>query len=86
MTVFMHLCAFRCVVQIKEQFDATSWGKKAIQTEKRKNLTDFDRFKCMLLRKQKSKVVGMEVHKLLAPHRAKQTAAQKAASAAKKQK
>lgn len=65
--------------KVQEQFDATSWGKKALQTKKRANTTDFDRFKCMLLRKQKSKVIGQEVHKLLAPVRAKSTAAQTAA-------
>eukprot|EP00457_Paulinella_chromatophora_P005038 gb/GEZN01005051.1/.p2 GENE.gb/GEZN01005051.1/~~gb/GEZN01005051.1/.p2 ORF type:complete len:138 (+),score=26.28 gb/GEZN01005051.1/:1080-1493(+) len=47
-----------------EEFQKTGWAKKIQNTELRKNLGDFDRFKLMLLRKKKSKIIRAEVKKL----------------------
>jgi large subunit ribosomal protein L14e len=40
------------------KWNATSWAKKIEKRSARANLSDFDRFKVMLGRKQKSKIVG----------------------------
>merc|ERR1712137_532888 len=46
------------------QFKATSWGKKWAAQAKRQNLSDFDRFQTMLLRKKRSDIIGRELAKL----------------------
>merc|ERR1711957_1114881 len=49
---------------IQGQWNKTSWAKKIVSADTRLNLTDFDRFKVMLLRKEKSRIVGKEFAKL----------------------
>lgn len=46
------------------QWSKTNWAKKAVKQELRRNLSDFDRFKVMLLRKKKSMLVNKEFSKL----------------------
>jgi len=50
--------------KLDEQFAKTSWAKKIARVEKRKNLSDFDRFKLMVLKKKKSLIIGRELGKL----------------------
>lgn len=38
--------------EIDSKFASSSWAKKNAQVERRKNLTDFERFKVMRLKKQ----------------------------------
>lgn len=53
------------VSQVAEQVAATSWGKKAAVAKKRADMNDFDRFKCMLLKQQKARVVNKAVKTLV---------------------
>jgi large subunit ribosomal protein L14e len=53
---------------VKGQFAKTSWAKKLDQRQKRKSLTDLDRFKVMLARKKKSTVVGKKFAKIRKAH------------------
>jgi len=64
------------------QWQKTSWARKIARTETRSNLGDFDRFKLMLLRKQKSQLIGREFGKLR--RAANPKAAAKKPAAAKK--
>ena len=43
--------------QVQEQWDATTWAKKLARKKTRANLTDFERFKLMVARKQKAALV-----------------------------
>jgi large subunit ribosomal protein L14e len=38
--------------EVEKKFEETSWAKKRDHSEKRRNLSDFDRFKVMRLKKQ----------------------------------
>jgi len=38
--------------KLDEKWNKTAWAQKHQRTEKRRNLTDFDRFKVMTLRKR----------------------------------
>ncbi len=38
--------------EVEKKFEETSWAKKRDQTDKRRNLSDFERFKVMRLKKQ----------------------------------
>ena len=75
-------------------FNASSWGRKLQSRSRRAALSDFDRFKVSLLRKQKSKILQKEVSKLkksaaggaAKPAAAKPAAAKASASAAGKKK
>lgn len=49
---------------IQEKWEATSWAKKIALRKKRAALNDFDRFKIMLAKKEKSRVVRQELRKL----------------------
>jgi large subunit ribosomal protein L14e len=49
---------------IQEKWEATSWAKKIALRKKRASLNDFDRFKVMLAKKEKSRVVRQELRKL----------------------
>ena len=49
---------------VLEQWKATSWARKAARHEQRTKLSDFQRFQLMILRKQRSKIVGGEYAKL----------------------
>lgn len=42
---------------ILAKWESTSWAKKLAAKRRRANLTDFDRFKVMVARKQKAKIV-----------------------------
>ncbi|RKP21758.1 RPL14A, partial [Rozella allomycis CSF55] len=50
--------------KIAEKWETTSWAKKLAVREKRAAMSDFDRFKAMLLKKQRRAVVGKEYGKL----------------------
>jgi large subunit ribosomal protein L14e len=41
-----------------DKWSATSWAKKLEAKKRRSNLGDFDRFKVMIAKKQKSKIVA----------------------------
>ena len=43
---------------IMEQWQKSAWAKKLDSKVKRANMNDFDRFKCMIAKKQKSKIVA----------------------------
>mmetsp|Transcript_1630 Transcript_1630/g.2423 ORF Transcript_1630/g.2423 Transcript_1630/m.2423 type:complete len:165 (-) Transcript_1630:226-720(-) len=45
-------------------WEASSWAKKLATKKKRANLTDFDRFKVMVARKQKSRIVAAKMKEL----------------------
>lgn len=45
---------------IDAKWAKTSWAKKKNARLKRANLTDFDRFKVMVLRKRRAKIIGGE--------------------------
>jgi large subunit ribosomal protein L14e len=49
---------------MQAQFDASTWGKKMARQQKRQNLTDFERFQVMVLRKKRSRIVSKAVSKL----------------------
>jgi large subunit ribosomal protein L14e len=49
---------------ILAKWESTSWAKKLAAKKKRANLTDFDRFKVMVARKQKSKIVKAKMAEL----------------------
>ena len=40
-----------------EKWNSTAWAKKLENKKKRANLSDFDRFKVMIAKKQKSKII-----------------------------
>jgi large subunit ribosomal protein L14e len=46
------------------KFNATAWAHKLRTRARRSELTDFDRFKVLLLRKQKRAIVGKEANAL----------------------
>mmetsp|Transcript_3360 Transcript_3360/g.7094 ORF Transcript_3360/g.7094 Transcript_3360/m.7094 type:complete len:133 (+) Transcript_3360:70-468(+) len=51
---------------IEEAWKASSWARKLARKEARKNLGDFDRFKVMVARKQKSKIVAAKMKSMKA--------------------
>eukprot|EP00462_Mataza_sp_D1_P001376 CAMPEP_0175093454 /NCGR_PEP_ID=MMETSP0086_2-20121207/3026_1 /TAXON_ID=136419 /ORGANISM="Unknown Unknown, Strain D1" /LENGTH=135 /DNA_ID=CAMNT_0016366427 /DNA_START=27 /DNA_END=434 /DNA_ORIENTATION=- len=50
--------------EIDTKWSQTSWAKKLAKQATRANLSDFDRFKVMCLRKKRSTVVGKALAKL----------------------
>ena len=50
----------------QEKWDSSSWAKKLNAKKTRKGLSDFQRFKVMVARKQKSQAVRKEMKKLKA--------------------
>ena len=48
------------------KWESSSWAKKLAAKKKRANLNDFDRFKVMVARKQKSKIIADKVNALSA--------------------
>lgn len=48
------------------KWQSTSWAKKLAAKQKRTKLSDFDRFKVMIARKQKSKIVNAKLASLKA--------------------
>ena len=51
---------------VKAKWEATTWAKKQAAKVKRASMTDFDRFKLMVARKQRSKAVKAAMSKLSA--------------------
>ena len=49
---------------IVAKFNQTAWAKKLETRKRRAELSDFDRFKVLLLRKQKRAILGKEVNAL----------------------
>ena len=45
------------ISKVAEKVAATAWGKRVAAQKTRANLSDFDRFKVMLLKKQKAAIV-----------------------------
>ncbi|EFW99226.1 ribosomal protein l14 [Grosmannia clavigera kw1407] len=52
--------------KVDEQWKASNWYKKRVQNERRKALTDFDRFKVMRLKKQRRFEEGKALAKIKA--------------------
>jgi len=50
--------------KVLEKFSKTTWAKKIKLQQVRKSLTDFDRFKLLILRKKKSQIVNREFAKV----------------------
>jgi large subunit ribosomal protein L14e len=50
--------------KVLEQWQSSNWARKQSRHAQRTKLTDFQRFQLMMLRKQKSKLVGLEYAKL----------------------
>ena len=48
----------------REKWESCSWAKKIDSKKKRSNLTDFDRFKLMIAKKQRSKLVADKLAQL----------------------
>jgi large subunit ribosomal protein L14e len=56
--------------KVVDKFNQTSWGKKLNNSRLRANLSDFDRFKLMVLRKKKSVILDRRhLHREQGPHR-----------------
>eukprot|EP01090_Pellita_catalonica_P013493 TRINITY_DN321_c0_g1_i2.p1 TRINITY_DN321_c0_g1~~TRINITY_DN321_c0_g1_i2.p1 ORF type:complete len:142 (+),score=23.43 TRINITY_DN321_c0_g1_i2:125-550(+) len=51
--------------EIQKKWDATSWAKKRATRNKRASLNDFERFKVMVGKKQRSYLLRHETNKLL---------------------
>lgn len=43
--------------KVQERWEQTTWAKKLAARAKRASLTDFDRFKLMVARKEKSAII-----------------------------
>ena len=63
--------------KLQEKWSQTGAGKKLSNKTKRANLSDFDRFKVMLLKKRLNKTVVARAHKLRKEGASKQAAAPK---------
>ena len=63
--------------KVLEQWRATGWARKAARHEQRTKLSDFQRFQLMMLRKQRSKIVGLEYAKLRRDFNKKQATSKK---------
>merc|ERR1712087_93788 len=50
--------------KVMEQWESTAWAKKIAIRKKRASLNDFERFKVMLGRKERSRVLRKELRKL----------------------
>ena len=48
------------------KWDGSSWAKKLAAKEKRASLSDFDRFKVMVAKKQKSRIIAKKIKELKA--------------------
>lgn len=49
---------------ISGKWESTSWAKKLAAKKRRVSLSDFDRFKVMIAKKQKSKLIADKVKEL----------------------
>uniref|UniRef100_A0A7S0KZ50 Large ribosomal subunit protein eL14 domain-containing protein n=1 Tax=Coccolithus braarudii TaxID=221442 RepID=A0A7S0KZ50_9EUKA len=52
------------VAKVEEQFEKTAMSRKLKSQAKRRNLSDFDRFRVMLARKKKAALINKEFGKL----------------------
>ena len=50
--------------EIESKWEKTSWAKKLANKTKRASLTDFDRFKVMVAKKQKSAIIAKKMKEL----------------------
>mmetsp|Transcript_17189 Transcript_17189/g.37281 ORF Transcript_17189/g.37281 Transcript_17189/m.37281 type:complete len:134 (+) Transcript_17189:119-520(+) len=50
--------------EIESKWEKTSWAKKLASKKKRANLSDFDRFKVMVAKKQKSAIIAKKMKQL----------------------
>ena len=50
--------------EIESKWEKTSWAKKLAAKKKRANLSDFDRFKVMVAKKQKSAIIAKKMKEL----------------------
>ena len=48
------------------KWEGSSWAKKLEANKKRSNLSDFDRFKVMVAKKQKSRIIAQKIKELKA--------------------
>mmetsp|Transcript_15851 Transcript_15851/g.28778 ORF Transcript_15851/g.28778 Transcript_15851/m.28778 type:complete len:135 (+) Transcript_15851:58-462(+) len=48
------------------QWEGSSWAQKLEAKKKRSNLSDFDRFKVMVAKKQKSRIIALKIKELKA--------------------
>ena len=48
------------------KWEGSNWAKKLAAKEKRASLSDFDRFKVMVAKKQKSKIIAQKIKELKA--------------------
>lgn len=51
---------------VQGKWDASSWAKKLASKKKRASLSDFDRFKVMVARKQKSSIIAKKMKEIAA--------------------
>ena len=49
---------------IQAKWDGSSWAKKLVSKKKRASLSDFDRFKVMIAKKQKSAIIAKKMKEL----------------------
>jgi len=49
---------------VQGQWEKTSWAKKLASKKKRANLSDFDRFKVMVAKKQRSEIISKKMVEL----------------------
>jgi len=56
--------------KVLEQWNNSNWARKAARHHKRTQLTDFERFKLMVLKKKRSRIIGKEFAKLRKAHHA----------------
>ena len=58
------LTAAWAAADIESKWDGSSWAKKLAKKSKRASLSDFDRFKVMVARKQKSSIIAKKLKEL----------------------
>jgi large subunit ribosomal protein L14e len=49
---------------IQGKWDSSAWAKKLVSRKKRASLTDFDRFKVMVAKKQKTAIITKKLAEL----------------------
>ena len=56
--IFIATCHRHQEEGVLEAWNATAWAKKIAAKKRRASLGDFDRFKVMIAKKQKSKIIA----------------------------
>ncbi|GAV05393.1 hypothetical protein RvY_15534 [Ramazzottius varieornatus] len=70
LTKFQHSAGRKTVLKawdeakIEDQWKNSNWAKKLDRQERRKNMTDFDRYKLMRAKQARNKIVKLELGKL----------------------